>query len=212
MLGRPLAIWILALVSVIAGLVTLVVTLQFLEIIPWAGDEATFWGGKWAGVILYGVETFVFFAVAVGWLTLRPWAPMITLFFGLFGFFVPFMSYLAGTELLSSALAPMIFSALIILLAFRGSARRRLPWPLPNARPRNPPRRQPGPLLPKQPQASHPTNPARRVSAPTTCKRSGGRRGLDSCISGLRTPESVLRSPSAMICANPRCFSLEPPG
>ncbi len=126
MLGRPLAIWILALVSVIAGLVTLVVTLQFLEIIPWAGDEATFWGGKWAGVILYGVETFVFFAVAVGWLTLRPWAPMITLFFGLFGFFVPFMSYLAGTELLSSALAPMIFSALIILLAFRGSARQAL--------------------------------------------------------------------------------------
>ena len=123
MLGRPLAIWILALVAVLAGLVTLVITLQFLEIIPWAGDEATFWGGKWAGVLLYGVETFLFFAVAFGWLTFKPWAPMITLLFALFGFFVPFMSYLAGTELLSSALAPMIFSVLIILLAFRGPAR-----------------------------------------------------------------------------------------
>jgi hypothetical protein len=125
-LGRPLAIWFLALIAVIAGLVTLVVTLQFLEIIPWAGDEATFWGGKWAGVLLYGVQTFLFFAVAVGWLTLKPWAPMITLLFALLGFFVPFMSYLADTELLSSALLPMVFSALIILLAFRGSARQAL--------------------------------------------------------------------------------------
>lgn len=123
MLGRPLAIWVLAVVAVLAGLVTLVITLQFLEVIPWAGDEATFWGGKWAGVALYGVETFLFFAVAFGWLTLKPWAPMITLLFALFGFFVPFMSYLAGTELLSSAAAPMIFSALIVLLAFRGPAR-----------------------------------------------------------------------------------------
>jgi hypothetical protein len=36
------------------------------------------------------------------------------------------MSYLADTELLSSALLPMAFSALIILLAFRGSARQAL--------------------------------------------------------------------------------------
>lgn len=123
MLGRPLAIWVLAVVAVLAGLVTLVITLQFLEVIPWAGDEATFWGGKWAGVVLYGLETFLFFAVAFGWLTLKPWAPMITLLFALFGFFVPFMSYLAGTELLSSAAAPMIFSVLIVMLAFRGPAR-----------------------------------------------------------------------------------------
>jgi hypothetical protein len=122
-MGRPLAIWLLALVAVIAGLVTLVITLQFLEIIPWTGDEATFWGGKWAGVFLYGLQTFLFFAVAFGWLTLKPWAPMITLLFALFGFFVPFMSYLAGTELLSSALAPMIFSVFIVMLAFRGPAR-----------------------------------------------------------------------------------------
>jgi hypothetical protein len=124
--GRPLAIWVLALVAVIAGFVTLAITLQFLEIIPWVGDEASFWGGKWAGVALYGTETFLFFAVAFGWLTLKPWAPMITLLFALFGFFVPFMSYLAGTELLSTALAPMIFSVFIILLSFRGPARQAL--------------------------------------------------------------------------------------
>ncbi len=121
--GRPLAIWVLAAIAVLAGLVTLVITLQFLEVIPWAGDEATFWGGKWAGVTLYGLETFLFFAVAYGWLTLKPWAPMITLLFALFGFFVPFMSYLAGTELLSTALAPMIFSVVIVMLSFRGPAR-----------------------------------------------------------------------------------------
>lgn len=159
MLGRPLAIWFLALVAVIAGLVTLVITLQFLEIIPWAGDEATFWGGKWAGVFLYGLETFLFFAVAVGWLTFKPWAPMITLLFALFGFFVPFMSYLAGTELLSSALVPMIFSVLIILLAFRGPARqalavghaeRKAPKPAPAAARPAPAKAAPG-LPPNQP-------------------------------------------------------------
>lgn len=123
MLGRPLAIWFLAFVAVIAGLTTLVVTLQFLEILPWAGDEGNFWGGKWAGVVLYGLETFLFFAVAVGWLTFKPWAPIITLLFALFGFFVPFMTYLAGTDLLSSALVPMIFSVLIVLLSIRPSVR-----------------------------------------------------------------------------------------
>ncbi len=123
MLGRPLAIWFLAIVAVIAGLTTLVVTLQFLDVIPWVGDEATFWGGKWAGVFLYGLETFLFFAVAFGWLTLKPWAPIITLLFALFGFFVPFMSFLADTDLLSSALVPMIFSVLIVLLSIRPSVR-----------------------------------------------------------------------------------------
>jgi len=148
----------LALVAVLAGLTTLVVTLQFLEIIPWAGDEANFWGGKWAGVFLYGLQTFLFFAVAVGWVTLKPWAPMITLLFALFGFFIPFMSYLADTELLSSALVPMIFSVLIMVLAFRGSARQALavavaeqnaPKPAAAARPA-PARSAPG-LPPNQP-------------------------------------------------------------
>lgn len=125
-MGRPLAVWILALIAFIGGLTALAVTLQFLGIVPWTGDEAEFWGGKWAGVIVYGLEAFLFFAIAFGWLTLKPWAPMITLFFALFGFFVPFMSYLAGTELLSSALAPMIFSAIIMLLSFRGPARQAL--------------------------------------------------------------------------------------
>lgn len=125
-MGRPLAVWVLALIAVLAGLVTLVITLQFLEVIPWAGDEATFWGGKWAGVFLYGLETVLFFAIAFGWLTLKPWAPMITLWFALFGFFVPFMSYLAGTELLSSAMGPMIFSVIIVMLSFRGPARQAL--------------------------------------------------------------------------------------
>ncbi|MCA9860376.1 MAG: hypothetical protein KC438_11675, partial [Thermomicrobiales bacterium] len=87
-----------------------------------------FWGGKWAGVLLYGVETFLLFAIAFGWLTLKPWAPLFTLIFALFGFFVPFMSYLAGTDLFSSALAPMIFSAIIVFLSFRPSVRNALAY------------------------------------------------------------------------------------
>lgn len=121
--GRPFAIWVLAAVAVLAGLTTLVVTLQFLDVIPWGAGEATFWGGKWAGVFLYGLETFLFFAVAVGWLLLKPWAPIFTLLFALFGFFVPLMSYFAGTALFSTAAAPMIFSAVIVLLSTRPQVR-----------------------------------------------------------------------------------------
>jgi hypothetical protein len=125
-LGRPLAIWFLALVAVIAGLSSLVITLQFLDVIPWTGDEVEFWYGKWAGVFLYGLETVVFFAVAVGWLLLKPWAPIFTLIFALLGFFVPLMSYFADTSLFSAIIAPMLFSVLIIVLTMRSSVRQAL--------------------------------------------------------------------------------------
>lgn len=117
--GRPLAIWILAALCVLAGLASLFVLLQFLDVIPATGDTVEFFGGKWAGVVLYGIETIVFFAVAFGWLFLKPWAPIFTLLFALFGFFVPLMSYFAGTSIFSAAAGPMILSVLIVLMATR---------------------------------------------------------------------------------------------
>lgn len=126
MLGRPLAIWFLALVAVIAGISSLVITLQFLEVIPWAGERVEFFYGKWAGASLYGLLTVVFFAVAIGWLTFRPWAPMFTLIFALLGFFVPLMSYFADTSLFSAIVAPMAFSAFLIVLSTRSSVRQAL--------------------------------------------------------------------------------------
>lgn len=126
MLGRPLAIWLLALVALLAGLSSLVILLQFLDVIPVTGDEVEFFYGKWAGVFLYGLETVVFFAVAVGWVLFKPWAPMFTLIFALFGFFVPLMSYFADTSLFSAIIAPMLFSVLIIILSIRPSVRQSL--------------------------------------------------------------------------------------
>lgn len=124
--GRPLAIWILAAVAVLAGLTSLAVLLQFLDVIPAAGDTVEFFGGKWAGVVLYGIETIVLFAVAFGWLFYKPWAPIFTVLFAMFGFFVPLMSYFAGTSLFSTAAAPMIFSAVILLLSTRPQVRQAL--------------------------------------------------------------------------------------
>lgn len=126
MRNRPLAIWILAAVAALAALSSLVIVLQFLGVIPWAGDEVHAFYGKWAGVFLYGLETVVLVAVAAGWLLLKPWAPMFTLIFALLGFFVPLMSYFAGTSLFSAALAPMILSAVIVLLATRPPVRQAL--------------------------------------------------------------------------------------
>jgi hypothetical protein len=125
-LGRPLAIWILAVVAVFAGLSALIIALQFAGAIPWAGENVEFFYGKWGGVFVYGLSTFLLFAAAFGWLTLKPWAPMITLLFALFGFFIPLMSYFAGTHLFSAALAPMILSAVVAVLSFRPSVRRAL--------------------------------------------------------------------------------------
>ena len=122
-MGRPLAIWVLAAVAAIAGLFSLAILLQFLGVLPPAGDTVEFWGGKWAGVVLYGLETIVFFAVAFGWLFYKPWAPIFTLLFALFGFFVPLMSYFAGTSLFSAAAGPMIFSVVLVLLSTRPQVR-----------------------------------------------------------------------------------------
>lgn len=123
---RPLAIWVLALVVLLAGLSSLAIMLQLLEILPATGETIQFFGGKWAGVVLYGLEAGVLIAAAVGWVLLKPWAPLFTLLFALFGFFVPFMSYLAGTSLFSVAAAPMILSALIVLLSTRAPVRQAL--------------------------------------------------------------------------------------
>ena len=126
MLHRPLAIWVLALVVLLAGLSSLLIMLQFLEVLPETGDPIEFFGGKWAGVVMYGLTAGVLIAAAAGWLLLKPWAPLFTLLFALFGFFVPFMGYLAGTSLFSVAAAPMILSLLIVLLSTRPPVRQAL--------------------------------------------------------------------------------------
>lgn len=125
-LGRPIAIWILAFVAVLAALASFVIALQFLGVIPWAGEEVQFFYGKWAGFALYVLLTIVLILVAYGWLFFKPWSPVLTLLFALFGFFVPFMSVLADTEVLSAALVPMIFSVIIVLLSIRPSVRQAL--------------------------------------------------------------------------------------
>lgn len=156
-MGRPLAIWVLAAVAAIAGLFSLVILLQFLDVIPAAGDTVEFWGGKWAGVVLYGIETIVFFAVAFGWLFYKPWAPILTLLFALFGFFVPLMSYFAGTSIFSAAVGPMIFSVVIVLLSTRPPVRRALAEGAAN---RN------APKPPKPPKAKKGTKAAAAVVQP----------------------------------------------
>lgn len=146
--------------AALAGLASLVILLQFLDVLPATGDTVEFWGGKWAGVVLYGIETIVFFAVAFGWLFYKPWAPILTLLFALFGFFVPLMSYFAGTSLFSAAAAPMIFSVVIVLLATRppvrqalaeGAAARGEPKPAKAAKPAKAKKGAPAPAAPPRP-------------------------------------------------------------
>ena len=123
-LGRPAPLWILAVLGTIGGLLCTIVVMQFAEVIPWAGEEASYIGGPWTGVVIYAVAAAFFFATAFAWLTVKPWAHMVAIFAAFIGFVVPFMSYMDGTDPRSSALAPMIVAVLMLFMVFRPSTNR----------------------------------------------------------------------------------------
>lgn len=124
MLGRPAPLWILAVLGTIGGLLCTLVVLQFAEVVPWAGDEATYIGGQWTGVVFYFLAAAFYFAAAFAWLTVKPWAHMVSILASLIGFFVPFISNMDGTAPLSSAVAPIVVAALMLFFTFRPSTHR----------------------------------------------------------------------------------------
>jgi hypothetical protein len=106
------------------GLLSTIVVLQFAHVIPWAGDEATYIGGRWTGVVLYLFTAGFFFAAGYAWLTVKPWASMITILAAIIGFFVPFISHMDGTDPRSSAIAPLVVAVLMLIMVFRPSTNR----------------------------------------------------------------------------------------
>jgi hypothetical protein len=98
--------------------------LQFLEVLPWGEDDLDFWGGKWAGVFLFGLVTLLACLVCYGWLTLKPWAFTITILMALIGLSIPVSALFAGTETWSTALLPILVNAGILLLALSKDVRR----------------------------------------------------------------------------------------
>jgi hypothetical protein len=126
---RPIGTVALAALAFVAGIFSLVVTLQFLDVIPWGQEALDFWGGRWAGVAIFGIAAVISFTVAYGWLTLKPWAMTITLLAALLGISTPLMAYFAGTETFSTALGPIIANAIIIGLALRPSVRQAVQAP-----------------------------------------------------------------------------------
>jgi hypothetical protein len=123
-LGRPAPLWILAVLGTIGGLLSTIVLMQFAEVIPWAGDEASYIGGRWTGVVAYGLIAGLFFGAAYAWITVKRWAHMVSILAALIGFFIPFMSYMDGTDPRSSALAPIVVSVLMLFMVFRPSTNR----------------------------------------------------------------------------------------
>lgn len=108
----------------IGGLLCTIVAMQFAEVIPWAGDEATYIGGNWTGVLIYAVAALFFFAAGYAWLTVKPWAHMVSILAALIGFFVPFISHMDGTDPRSSAIAPIVVAVLMLFMVFRPSTNR----------------------------------------------------------------------------------------
>ena len=62
-------------------------------------------GGRWTGAVIYAFTAGFMFAAGYGWLTVKPWAHMITILAALIGFFIPFVSHMDGTDPRSSAIA-----------------------------------------------------------------------------------------------------------
>lgn len=106
------------------GLLSIIAVLQFAHVIPWAGDEATYIGGRWTGVVIYAFAAGFFFAAGYAWLTVKPWASMITILAAIIGFFVPFISHMDGTDPRSSAIAPLVVAVLMLIMVFRPSTNR----------------------------------------------------------------------------------------
>ncbi len=123
-LGRPAPLWILAVLGTIGGLLCTIVLMQFAEVLPWAGDEASYIGGRWTGVLAYALAGAFYFAAAYAWLTVKPWAHMVTILAALLGFFVPFISHMDGTDPRSSAVAPLVIGVLMLFMVFRPSTNR----------------------------------------------------------------------------------------
>lgn len=124
MLGRPAPLWILGVLGTIGGLLCIIVAMQFAEVIPWAGHEGSHIGGRWTGVVSYGLAAGLFFASAFAWMTVKRWAHMISILAAIVGFFVPFISYMDNTDPRSSALAPIVASVLMLFMVFRPSTNR----------------------------------------------------------------------------------------
>lgn len=134
MLGRAKPLWILGILSLVNGLICTVVILQFAEILPWIGDEGTHIGGRWTGVVTYAMAAVLAFAAAYGWLTIKSWSSMATIFAAGLGIFAPFISYMDGTDPRSSAIAPVLTSVLMLVLTFRSSTNRAMGAALANGK------------------------------------------------------------------------------
>ena len=122
-MNRPVASLVLAALAAFAAVANLVLTLQFLEVIPWGSDEHEFWGGKWAGVLLYSLATVVAALVTYGWLTVKPWAFTITMLAALIGLSIPISSLMAGTETWSTALLPIVVNGAVMAMLLRKDVR-----------------------------------------------------------------------------------------
>ena len=73
-MNRPPATLALAAVAAISAITNLTISLQFLGVLDWGSEDLDFWGGKWAGVFLFGLAGAIGVLVVYGWLTLKPWA------------------------------------------------------------------------------------------------------------------------------------------
>ncbi len=122
-MNRPPATLALAAVAAISAITNLTISLQFLGVLDWGSEDLDFWGGKWAGVFLFGLAGAIGVLVVYGWLTLKPWALTFTILMAFLSFSIPFMAVIAGTETLSTALVPMTIDILIIYLAMRKDVR-----------------------------------------------------------------------------------------
>lgn len=169
------------------GLLGTIVVLQFAGVIPWAGDEASYIGGDWTGVLVYGFVAGMMFAAGYAWLTVKPWASMITILAALVGFFIPFVSHMDGTDPRSSAIAPLVVSVLMLFMVFRPSTNRAMGMALSG---------QGSVKTPKAPPPPKPMSAARKRELAAEQQKKA------STVPAVASP-AVVTSPAAPVAAKP---------
>jgi hypothetical protein len=220
--------------GVIGGLLCTIVVLQFAGVIPWAGDEGSYIGGDWTGVVAYALVAGLFFGAAYAWVTVKRWAHMVSILAALIGFFIPFMSYMDGTDPRSSALAPLVVSVLMLFMVFRPSTNRAMALALAGQGtgqgPKTPPpkpmsaarrrelaaeqqrtRNQAPAAVPAAPAPAVATSPAATAAAPAPAAGKSAAAMVMSAAASLKSAAATPASPRKSAAASVRRASPDQP-
>jgi hypothetical protein len=111
---RPVGVTILAALSVVAGIVAAFHALQYFGILPFVIGDLRFFGVDWLAGILFAINAVIYFWVASGLWTLKPWAWLFTVLISSFNLVLGVLALIGDSEFSELALT-IVLSAVVLV-------------------------------------------------------------------------------------------------